>query len=100
MSRATLLILLLAIVSLHAAAQKPPNRAVSPGDYVLRTDQVEYLARYYKTIDGHRMYRFTVTARFENLTQAPIYLDRCYPDTPYPLYSVGVVGQTKNRSSG
>jgi hypothetical protein len=56
-------------------------------DFVLRTDQV-YLAAYEETLDKRPRYILTITARLENRSQSPIYLDRCYPDTPYPFFDI------------
>jgi hypothetical protein len=56
-------------------------------DFVLRTDQV-HLAAYEETMNKRPRYNFTITARLENRSQSPVYLGRCFPDTPYPFYDI------------
>ena len=66
-------------------------------DFVLRTDQV-YLAAYEEPVDKRYRYSFSITARLENRSHSPIYLDRCYPDTPYPFYDIrnAVLGEIRH----
>ena len=61
-------------------------------DSALRTDQAAYVARYLAGEGPYRQYGFTLVARFENRTGGPVYLERCYPNTPYPSFGVELVG--------
>jgi hypothetical protein len=75
---------LLAVGGCHATESfenpgPPPNMAIA-------TDRTDYAAQ---RIDGalHR-YRFTVISRFQNRTATPLYLGRCFPNSPQPLFGV------------
>ena len=59
----------------------------------LRTDRNLYEA----TFLGGR-YGLTVVARFTNATDQPLYLERCYPTTSYPIYAV--VATNADREAG
>lgn len=78
----------LAIGACGLAPHESPQTTIQHDGIVLKTDQKDYLAKYEKTTDQVRIYGFTIIARLENGTKEPIYLDRCYPDTPNPFYSV------------
>jgi hypothetical protein len=95
------LLIWLTIFACGQEPQKSPQTTVPPpdDDFVLKTDQDNYSAKYEKTIDGMRVYGFTVIARFENRSQEPAYLDRCRPDTPYPFYSVYAVESREIKES-
>lgn len=70
-------------------------------DTALATDQASYVARYQGGEGSYRQYGFTIVARFQNRTGEPVYLDRCYPDTPVPIYGVEFVdGAGGARESG
>jgi len=58
---------------------------------VLRTAHTSYVARYEGSEGLHRQYGFTLVARIENRGGTAVYLARCYPDTPYPIYGVELV---------
>jgi hypothetical protein len=58
---------------------------------VVLTDHDAYVARYEGGEGLHRQYGFTLVARSENRGRASVYLARCYPDTPYPIYGVDLV---------
>ena len=85
--------LALALVGCSPTSHKPPEatrspQASVPPSFVLRTDRDDYLANPEKPVDKQRIYGFTLIARFENRTQEPVYLDRCYPNSPYPMYAI------------
>lgn len=69
---------------------------LDPGveDTALATDQASYVARYKGGEGSYRQYGFTLVARFENRTGEPVYLERCYPNTPYPIFGIEIVGGT------
>jgi hypothetical protein len=79
---------LLVIFAFLLASHQSTQKTVSQDGLVLQTDQSDYIAKYEKTVYGVRLYEFTLVARFENGAKDPVYLDRCYPDTPYPLYGI------------
>jgi hypothetical protein len=71
-------------------AAPPPARA----DEALQTDSLAYTAVYRAGQAPYRLYGFRVVARFTNRTPAPVYLERCYPDSPTPIFDVQLVGDT------
>jgi hypothetical protein len=76
----------------QTALQKPEPKttfvAAPPDQVTIKTDQTEYTAQYNETVYGQNRYKFPLTASFENRTGATVYLERCYPHTPYPIYDV------------
>jgi hypothetical protein len=92
------LFFLLAILAFDPSHQSP-RKGVSHDGLVLQTDQSDYIAKYEKTTDKVRIYKFTIIARFENGSKEPVYLDRCYPDTPYPLYSISAIESGEAKES-
>ena len=62
-------------------------------DAVLTTDSSKYTATYLRGEGSSRTYGFRVVARFENRTRRTLYLQRCYPDSPGPVYSLRGVSQ-------
>lgn len=89
----------LAIFACGQAPHKSSQTTVPHDGFVLKIDQKDYLAKYEKTTDEVRIYGFTIVARLENGAKEPIYLDRCYPDTPYPFYSVLAVEGSEVKES-
>jgi hypothetical protein len=43
----------------------------------------------------HREYAFTLVAQYANRSAAPVYLYRCFPDSPQPIYNVHLVGASE-----
>jgi hypothetical protein len=93
------LLFLLTIFASGQSSHKSPQLPVPHDGLVLQTDRKDYSAKYEKTTDKVRLYGFTIIARFENRTQEPVYLDRCYPDTSYPFYSVFAVEGSEIKKS-
>jgi hypothetical protein len=54
----------------------------------LTTDQSSYTAEHISGEGTFRVYGFTLIARFVNRTDGVLYLQRCYPDTQFPIYGV------------
>ena len=54
----------------------------------LQTDRAAYSASLSGGEGPYRTYAVTVVARLTNRTSRPVYLQRCYPDTPYPIYAI------------
>ena len=96
MFRLVSLLFLLVIITCpsvsQTASQKPEPKttvvAAPPDQVTIKTDQIEYNARYHEMVSGQDRYKFLLTASFENRTGATVYLERCYPHTPYPIYDV------------
>lgn len=63
----------------------------------LQTDRAAYSAGFIGGEGPYRRYTVTVVARFTNKTSRPVYLERCYPDTPYPIY--GIVSTEEGREA-
>ena len=61
-------------------------------DLPLRTDQATYVAQQERGGDKP-IYGFNVVIQFENKTGRTVYLDRCYPEDPHPIYIVYLIGQ-------
>ncbi|HEX7229189.1 MAG TPA: hypothetical protein VF452_02255 [Candidatus Binatia bacterium] len=68
---------------------KKIDGVVRPEEVTIQTDQTEYVAQFDSTVNKQDRYKFPLTARFENRTGVPIYLERCYPNTSYPIYDIG-----------
>jgi hypothetical protein len=81
---------LLGLVSCPSMDQEPIKTVVvvRPEEVTIQTDQTEYVAQFDSTLNKQDRYKFPLVARFENRTGVPIYLARCYPNTPYPIYNV------------
>lgn len=54
----------------------------------LQTDRLSYTSRYVEGQGTYQRYGFEVIVRFTNRTDGTLYLGRCYPDTPTPIYGV------------
>jgi hypothetical protein len=67
-------------------------------DLTLRTDRNLYDATFSGGRGTYRTYSLTLVARFTNGTDQPLYLNRCYPETSYPIY--GVVATNANLDAG
>ncbi len=69
-------------------------------DGPLRTDRSSYVAEPAPGNPRQREYAFTIVAQYTNRTGAPVYLDRCFPDSPQPTYGIPLVGATEPLQSG
>lgn len=74
-----------------AAAACAGGLGPDAGNVVLRTDRTAYVATYEKGEGTYRTYGFRVIAELENHSGATVYLSRCYPDSPIPIYHVTLV---------
>lgn len=54
------------------------------------TDVTGYIARLVPGSAPQTQYRFTVISRYENRGSVSLYLGRCFPTSPQPLWSVGL----------
>ncbi len=78
------LLLLLMVAALGCEDVTGPERGAEP----IQTDALHYLASYVNGEGTYRQYGFTVVAVFRNTTDQTLYLGRCFPDSPGPLYGV------------
>jgi hypothetical protein len=69
-----------------AAPTEPPRQVGSVPDGSLMTDATDYLAEPLAGSTQFLRYGFTVVTRFTNRSPAPVYLGRCYPASPQPMY--------------
>lgn len=60
------------------------------GGVVLTTDSSDYTAAYLGGDGPYRRHGFRVVARFENHTLRTLFLARCFPDTPGPIFGIRV----------
>ena len=60
--------------------------------YPVTTDRTVYTARpLFPCTAPNCAYGFTVGTSYENRTDRPLYLARCYPDSPTPIYGVRLI---------
>jgi hypothetical protein len=72
-----------------AAPTEVPRDLGPVPDGSLMTDVMAYVARQIPGSAQPTEYQFTVITRFQNRSAAPVYLARCFPTSPQPMYSVG-----------
>jgi hypothetical protein len=91
MFRLVSLLCLLGLISCFSRDEAPKKTVVvvRPEEVTIQTDQTEYVAQFDSTVNKQDRYKFPLIARFENRTGVPIYLERCGPNTPFPIYNVG-----------
>ncbi len=54
----------------------------------IQTDRLTYVATYEQGEGTYRTYSFTLITHFANPTPDPIYLERCSPTSPRPIFGV------------
>jgi hypothetical protein len=57
-------------------------------DGAFTTDATGYVALPIGQYFGHDRYSFTIVARFENRGATPLYIARCFPTSPSPIFGV------------
>ena len=67
------------------------------GQVTLRTDRAAYQATLAEGEGSYGRYAVTLAAQLSNGLSVPLYLQRCYPDTAYPIY--GVVSTEEGRTA-
>jgi hypothetical protein len=82
------LLLFAAVACENPAASSRALSLDELSDLTLTTDRNLYTATPVSGAGSHRMYGFTVMAQFTNRLSRPVYLERCYPSTPIPIYGV------------
>ena len=88
-----------ALVALIACGASVPTSgdvtADQEGQVTLRTDRAAYQATLVGGEGSYGPYALTLAAQLSNGLSVPLYLQRCYPDTPYPIY--GIVSTEEGR---
>lgn len=69
------------------------------GGTALATDRASYTATYERGTGSYSEYGFTIVARFTNTGRNPVYLGRCYPTSPQPIFGVTLVGEDATHRS-
>jgi hypothetical protein len=91
----------IALAALMACGASVPTSgdvtADQEGQVMLRTDRATYQASLVGDEGSHGRYAITLAAQLSNGLSVPLYLQRCYPDTPFPLY--GVVNAEEGREA-
>lgn len=77
---------------LLCACTRPAEPVLQRGDEPIQTDHLEYTARSQRDRSFPK-YTFTLVARLENRSPAPIYLARCASNSPHPIYWLGRIAQ-------
>ena len=90
--------MLAATSTIFASCSSPVGTAAPPtfrpDQFTLATDRTSYAPAYLGGTGAYAEYGFNVIARFTNHAEATVYLARCDPRTPYPMYGVATVGET------
>lgn len=79
---------------------EPPRDLGSVPDGVFMTDATGYVAHRIPGSGSVRRYRFTVITRYANRGAASLFLGRCFPTSPQPLFTVAVVHRDSLVRSG
>lgn len=76
-----------------AAAACAPSGPTEPTDasLELRTERESYAAALIGDNGAQVTYELRVVAVLENRGRVPVSIARCYPDSPHPIYGVGLV---------
>ena len=85
-------VLTLLLGALLGGCSSPPAEERDTSSPVL-TDKTLYIARpeFADCAEPGCPYAFTVEASYTNHSDRPLYLARCYPDSPTPIYGVRLV---------
>lgn len=88
-------------VVVACSANTDPSRDLGPvPDGSLMTDVTGYVAqRVAGTAPPLQEYQFAVITRFQNRSTAPVYLARCFPNSPQPIYGIVVADGSKTEAA-
>ncbi|MEM1271263.1 MAG: hypothetical protein AAGI08_14570 [Bacteroidota bacterium] len=95
--RAQLSLVLLPVVFLSACSLDEVSEPAAGGTPI-QTDKAVYTAEPVGAGD-REVYAFDLTATFENTTAQTVYLGRCFPDTPMPIYRLEVLGEADGQQA-
>jgi len=93
---------LMTLLAASLTATACSDLGFGPGwdDPQIVTDQASYTARVIEENGTWTQYGFTLVARFTNKTKDDLYLGRCFPDTPIPIYGVKSVDDPEGWGAG
>ncbi len=74
-------------------AQEPGDSLPEPA-LLLTTDRPDYAASYLHGEGTYRIYGFTIIARLENRFMQRLFISRCFPNSPGPIYDVALIDGT------
>ncbi len=66
----------------------------------LTTDRASYIAESLGGIGRNRDFAFTIIARFANNSDKTVYLARCDPRSPYPMFGIGMTAEGESAYDG
>lgn len=95
--RSSLSIALTALTCLTAACSDAPTGALptselfAASDGGFTVDRAVYTATPDRSVEYPR-FEFQLVARFTNTTNQPVYLSRCYPNSPTPNFGIQLLG--------
>ena len=76
----------------------PPDLGPVPNG-PFTTDVTGYIARLVPGSAPDTQYHFTVISRYENRGTVPLYLGRCFPTSPQPIWNVGLADTSETGSA-
>lgn len=82
---------LVVVYGIAASCSSPTARSAELGpvpDGSLMTNASAYVAERIPGTSRPARYQFAVITRFENRSKAPVYLGRCFPNSPQPEYDL------------
>jgi hypothetical protein len=80
-----------ALILVVACGTATAARNADPASSGLHTDRTAYVATRVGGEGVYTQYGFRVEARFNNMSRDTLYLARCYPESPTPIYGVELV---------
>ena len=90
----------LAAVAQGACLSTSPSTTRAATARYLTTDSSAYVARIRDQIWNQPRYEFSVIATYRNLGSKPLYLGRCFPNSPVPMYGVSRADGARGPKSG
>lgn len=86
LSRCAVAMLTLAACAADSAFGPPIER----GNEMIQTDALEYVATLRGGSGAHKRYGVKIVATFTNRTEMPLWLERCFPTSPQPMYNISI----------
>ena len=91
--RLSCFLVLFSVTLIPLACEGDPTGPIPELEWpAIRTDQTSYHAAYLDGQGNFKTYGFEIVAKYTNLTDRPVFLGRCQPNSPDPMYSVEGVG--------
>ena len=73
-------------------APLPSAELLANDEGTFTVDRAVYTATPDRSVEYAR-FRFQLVARFTNTTNQPVYLSRCYPNSPSPIFGIQLLGE-------